>query len=175
MSHRVVEFADDRSDRSDRYRVVGLDLGAACGFAWTDRGQTEPAHVGVWDLRHPAQGRGSIWSTEHPGDVYAALWNHLEDLGPNVVAFELCRGHRGTSAAQNWGAWAGVLLCWCALHGIEYRGIHTAKIKKHATKKGNAKKAVMLEAAKWRLGYEGQEENEVDALWTLDAFLAGVE
>lgn len=45
--------------------------------------------------------------------------------------------------------------------------IAPASVKKYATGKGNAGKPEMLACAMKRLGYEGYDEDEVDALWML--------
>ncbi len=42
-----------------------------------------------------------------------------------------------------------------------------ACLKLFATGKGNAKKSVVLAAAREKLGYTGKDDNEADALWLL--------
>ena len=51
-------------------------------------------------------------------------------------------------------------------------GIPVGTIKKHATGKGNASKEMMIEAARKKLGYKDDDDNEADALWILDAGIA---
>ena len=60
-----------------------------------------------------------------------------------------------------------------ALHEAEIRYVvlSPSTIKKLATGKGNAAKpAVLVEAVK-RLGYDGSDDNESDAMWLLEAAL----
>jgi Holliday junction resolvasome RuvABC endonuclease subunit len=107
--------------------------------------------------------------------VFVRLERYLEELAPRQVAFELVRGHTGTNAAQLYGAWVATVTRWCEARSIPYRGIHTGSVKRHATGNGNAKKEAMMKNARAKLGYEGTNEDEVDALWVLSAYLHGVE
>ena len=61
----------------------------------------------------------------------------------------------------------GVITLWAEENGIEYRGYSPAEIKKHATGKGNAGKALVIAAAKAK-GWAVGDDNEADALWLLD-------
>lgn len=58
---------------------------------------------------------------------------------------------------------------YCA--GIPYISIPPSVVKKLATGKGNAAKEAVLVAAVKRLGYQGTDHNEADALWLLQAAL----
>ena len=60
-----------------------------------------------------------------------------------------------------------MLQLFCIENGIEYKGYSASEIKTHATGKGNANKAQVIEAARERLGYQGNDDNEADALWLL--------
>jgi len=55
---------------------------------------------------------------------------------------------------------------------IDYVSPTPAEVKKHATGKGNASKAQMIEAARERWGVDVRDDNEADALcvlaWALD-------
>ena len=62
----------------------------------------------------------------------------------------------------------GVLKVFCEENGIEYRGFAPTEIKKHATGKGNAGKPAVVAAAKSKLGYTGNDDNEADAMWIYD-------
>src|SRR5690606_18263578 len=61
-----------------------------------------------------------------------------------------------------------VIKIWCEDNNVPYRGYSSTEIKKFATGNGNASKARMQEAAQdagwWR---QGQDDNEVDAIWLL--------
>lgn len=49
--------------------------------------------------------------------------------------------------------------------GVEYIDVPPSTLKKYATGKGNAKKELVLVEAVKRLGYQGSDDNEADALW----------
>lgn len=57
---------------------------------------------------------------------------------------------------------------YCEENRIEYKGYSATDIKKFATGKGNSGKPAMIQAAKDRLGYTGDDDNEADALWILE-------
>ena len=62
----------------------------------------------------------------------------------------------------------GLLTLWCEDNHVEYKTYKPTEIKKFAVGKGRASKAVMLEAAKSRLNYEGHDTDTADALWVLE-------
>lgn len=49
--------------------------------------------------------------------------------------------------------------------GIEFVEVAPSSVKKYATGKGNASKNAMLVAAGKRLGYDGDSNDEADAMW----------
>ena len=63
------------------------------------------------------------------------------------------------------------LTAWAETRGVPYQGVPVGTIKKHATGKGNASKAMMIEAAQAR-GYRPVDDNEADAIailhWALE-------
>jgi Holliday junction resolvasome RuvABC endonuclease subunit len=83
--------------------------------------------------------------------------------GIDEVHFEEVRRHAGVDAAHAYGGFLATLTAWCEHHQIPYSGVPVATIKKHATGRGNADKAAMLDAAR-RMGYEPADDNEADAL-----------
>ena len=86
--------------------------------------------------------------------------------GTDLVVIEGYAFARANQAHQL-GELGGVirLALWDAR--IPYVEIPPATLKKFATGKGNANKEEMLAAAIRRLGYEGANNNEADALWLL--------
>ncbi|MEO0035188.1 MAG: hypothetical protein RLZZ501_1211, partial [Pseudomonadota bacterium] len=85
--------------------------------------------------------------------------------------FEEVRRHLGTDAAHVYGGLMGVLTAWAEVRGVPYQGVTVQHIKKHATGKGNADKAAVIEAMRAR-GYTPADDNEADALallhWAID-------
>lgn len=90
--------------------------------------------------------------------------------GSNLVLVE---GYSYASAnqAHQLGELGGVIRLALYEAGLQTVELQPSKIKKLATGKGNAKKPDMLGAAIRRLDYGGSNDNEVDALWLLEAAL----
>lgn len=61
----------------------------------------------------------------------------------------------------------GVIEEFCTERDIPFRGYSAHEIKKFATGKGAGKKELLMVAAKEKLGYTGNDDNEVDAIWLL--------
>ena len=59
----------------------------------------------------------------------------------------------------------GVIRCACIRLGVPVVEVSPKTIKMFGTGKGNANKTEMLVAARDRLGYQGIDDNEADALW----------
>lgn len=80
---------------------------------------------------------------------------------------------RQSSHAHGLGELGGVIRLQLHDLDIRYVDIPPASLKRYATGKGNANKNDMLLAAARRLGYDGNSNDEADALWlramTLDA------
>ncbi|MBF0463409.1 MAG: hypothetical protein HQL87_18770 [Magnetococcales bacterium] len=87
------------------------------------------------------------------------------------IWFEEVRNHCGTDASHCYGGFMGILTAWAEQHEIPYRGVPVGTIKKHATGKGNASKAEVIEAMR-RKGHRPADDNAADALailhWVLD-------
>ncbi len=140
--------------------ILALDLGSTTGWAIAHDGTVVS---GTWDI---APRRG-----ESPGMRYIRLRGRLQALHvayPNLalVVYEQAH-HRGGAATEYAVGCVTTVQAWCASLGIEFAGVHTATIKKHATGKGNASKQDMIAAAKAR-GFNPGCDNEADALALLD-------
>ncbi|WP_428544039.1 hypothetical protein [Profundibacter sp.] len=107
---------------------------------------------------------------------YLRFVNWLTELdqlaGPiATIWFEEVRRHAGTDAAHVYGGLMATLTAWAEMRGVPYQGVPVGTIKKHATGKGNASKAMMIEAAQAR-GYRPADDNEADAIailhWALE-------
>ena len=146
--------------------ILALDLATATGWALRDARGVVTSGVMTFSLR-----RG-----ESSGMRLLRFRRWLREvLGGEVrlVAYEQPIIHRkrrqlNASVAHNL---EGVLLP--ELEGrVDYVSPTPAEVKKHATGKGNASKALMIDAARARWGIEVQDDNEADALcvlaWTLD-------
>jgi Holliday junction resolvasome RuvABC endonuclease subunit len=67
--------------------------------------------------------------------------------GVNLVVVEEVQRHAGTIAAHVYGGLLATVQSWCERNGVDYTSIPVASIKTRATGKGNASKAMMIEAA----------------------------
>lgn len=154
--------------------ILALDLATATGWALRDARGVVTSGVMTFSLRRGESSgmrllRFRRWLREMLGDGKVLL-----------VAYEQPVIHRkrrqlNASVAHNL---EGVLLP--ELEGrVDYVSPTPAEVKKHATGKGNAAKAQMIEAARERWGVEVQDDNEADALcvlaWTLEEIGEGPE
>lgn len=132
--------------------ALALDLATKVGFA-TRHGKR--LVIGTKDF--------SLKKDESAGLMFVRFRNWLttthKDLPFSIVYFEQVVGlsDRPGQGRQNqiYGGFKAVLLEWCENNGIAYSGVGVSEIKKHATGKGNAKKELMIAAAKEFLLDEG--------------------
>ena len=93
----------------------------------------------------------------------------------DAIWFEEVRRHCGVDASHCYGGFLGTLTAWAEQQEIPYRGVPVGTIKKHATGKGNASKAEVIEAMR-RKGHNPADDNAADALailhWVLDEEVA---
>jgi Holliday junction resolvasome RuvABC endonuclease subunit len=143
---------------SKEAKIAAFDLGTMTGFAV---GHDHHGNVmsGWWSLkpgRYDGGGMRFIKFKQRLDELHAAY--------PfEIVAFEEVRKHRGTDAAHVYGGLLSVLQVWCEEKKIPYEGIPVGTIKKFCTGKGNADKAMVIEAVSmW--GFKPENDNEADAL-----------
>ena len=165
------DTADVRGGASDRARLA-LDLGTTTG--WALRGHDGLITSGTVSFR-PGRFDGG-------GMRYLRFTNWLTEIdrlsGPiGAIWFEEVRRHVGTAAAHVYGGLMATLTAWAERRGPPYEGGPVGTIKRHATGKGNANKAAMLEAVRDR-GFAPADDNEADAiavlLWAMET-KAGVQ
>ncbi len=70
------------------------------------------------------------------------------------IHFEEVRSHVGTTAAHVYGGFLAHLTAWAEQQEIPYQGVPVGTIKKHATGKGNASKAEVIEAMRRKGGLD---------------------
>jgi len=140
--------------------ILAIDPGTKCGWALFRNGKRSAS--GVWDLKPR--------TLDGAGMRFVKLRTYLDRLAIAHsrlhVAFEEVRRHLGTDAAHIYGGIVAVITAWCEEHGYDYEGIPVGTIKKFATGKGNANKAMMVAAARERWPVPViVTEDEADALW----------
>jgi hypothetical protein len=85
---------------------------------------------------------------------------------PQVVVIEGSDGFmRGANAVRCANELRGVVKLWAQVHRVALVQVEPGDLKRFATGKANAKKPEMLEAARRRLSYPRDDEDEVDAIW----------
>lgn len=92
----------------------------------------------------------------------------VDDYRADLVVLEGYAYARANQAHQI-GELGGVLRLALFEAGVRYIELAPSVVKKLATGKGNAGKEQVLVEAVRRLGYEGHDNNESDALWLLAA------
>ena len=138
-------------------KILALDLGTHMGWALSD-GASGTFHLQT-DSQRRFEGSGMKW---------LRLRRFLDEVGAvDLVVLEEVRRHAGTDAAHAYGGALAVVTAWCEEKKIPHTAYPVATIKKHATGKGNANKAAMMQAAADR-GWDVVDDNHADALWILD-------
>jgi len=146
--------------------TLAIDLGTTTGWALRSKdGQIAHGFASFKPQRFEGGGmrylRFKRWLTE-----IKALSSDI-----HAVYFEEVRRHAGVDAAHVYGGLLATLTTWCEHHQIPYQGVPVGTIKRHATGRGNAGKAEVIEAMRAK-GHPVANDNEADALallhWALD-------
>lgn len=144
--------------------VLALDLGTTTGWA-----MSLPSGVVVSGSQSFRQGRfdgGGMRFLRFQG------WLHeIRSHGITQVAYEEVRRHKGVDASHVYGGFQAHLTAFCEQNQIPYEGIPVGTIKRYATGKGNAGKALVISAMRMR-GYSPADDNEADALALLHFVLS---
>jgi Holliday junction resolvasome RuvABC endonuclease subunit len=135
--------------------VVGLDLSlTATGIAYPD-GTAATLHTGTW---RGMPRLGLIW------DRVAQVLNST-DPSPDLVVIEGYSYASQGRAVVSMGELGGLVRYMLWRNGWRYIEVAPGTLKKYATGKGSASKNAMLIAARDRLGYTGEDNDQADALW----------
>ena len=146
-------------------KILALDLGTKCGWAHSTWGSGS----GVWDL--------SIGRHESQGMRWIKFQKHLAEILPytDFVAYESVARHLGTHAAHIYGGMVATLQRALTELGVDYTGVPVGTIKKFATGKGNASKAMMIDMAnQYKIVSDSviynkiTDDNEADAICLLE-------
>ena len=156
---------------SDGITVLCLDLGTKSG--WALRSADGSITSGTAEFKHDRYSGGGMRFLKFK----QWLNQMLEAAGQiDAIYFEEVRRHLGVDAAHAYGGFLAHLSAWSEQHGIAYEGVPVGTIKRHATGKGNANKAKVIQAVRL-LGYYPSDDNEADALallhWVIDTRLGG--
>jgi Holliday junction resolvasome RuvABC endonuclease subunit len=137
--------------------ICALDQATHCGFA------LNTGISGVWDL--------SVKKDESDGMRLIRFRAKLREVIINenvkLVAFERPAGRNARGIITS-AELQGQIKTICKDLSVEYRAYSATEIKQFATGKGNCGKPAMIAAAREKLGYKGDDDNEADALWILE-------
>ncbi|HNB58717.1 MAG TPA: hypothetical protein PK308_00290 [Phycisphaerales bacterium] len=142
--------------------LLALDL-SLTGTGWATNG-THGAFSGVFGAED-LTGLERIASLRD--DCLRLAWKH----GPDLVVIEGLVATRFGNASLDLAGLGWAVRLGLHAAGIPYVDVAPTSLKKFATGKGNATKIEVLKEAWKRLGYEGTDDNEADALWLLHAGL----
>jgi Holliday junction resolvasome RuvABC endonuclease subunit len=147
----------ERKNPPAKLKILALDPATHCGYA------ISKALYGVWNLtpkRDESIGMRLIRFRAKMNEI-------LQSEQINLVVFER-PGGQNSGALIVQSEIQGQIKVICEDHNINYRGYSSQEIKKFATGKGNSAKPKMIAAAKEKLNYTGDNDNEADALWLLE-------
>lgn len=137
-------------------RILAIDPASMLGWAISE------TEYGTWDLRtrkDESMGMKLIRLRSKLNEVYEAYQF-------DCIAYERPAGRHANSIIHE-AKLVGKIEEWCEENKVQYKAYSATEIKKFATGKGNAGKPQMVEAAQKKLEYEGNDDNEADALWIL--------
>lgn len=160
---------DDKLKRAKQLRlakknptinIAAFDQATMCGVAYQNVGKTYFPEL--WDLKiRSKESQGMKWIR-----FEARLKKFLEKHETKVLAYELPSG-RNINPIIHSSKLIGVIEKVCVEMEVEYIELSSSEIKKFATGKGNAGKPEMIKYAKELWDYQGDDDNEADAIHIL--------
>ena len=144
--------------------VLALDLGTTTGWALRlPDGSVTHGFVSFKPQRFEGGGMRYLRFRRWLDEMQELTNTESQQGGLASIYFEEVRRHLGVDAAHAYGGFLATLTSWCEHQKIPYQGVPVGTIKRHATGKGNAGKAEVIEAMKAR-GFVVSDDNEADAL-----------
>lgn len=141
-------------------KILSLDMASTTGWAI----DTQKLY-GTWDLR--------TLKDESMGMKLIRLKAKLQLIHKteklDVIIYERPAGQHAASVIHQ-SKMIGILEEFCEEEGIDYKAFSAKEIKKFATDNGNANKTAMVNAAKEKYGYPGEDDNVADAMHMLELF-----
>ena len=146
--------------------ILCLDLGTKTGWALIS---DKDVCSGTWSFT-PRRFEGGGMRYLRYKDKLTEILGHVKHI--DRIYYEEVRRHLGVDAAHAYGGFMAILTSFCEKNKIPYQGIPVGTIKKHATGKGNSKKALMIDVAKKLYPTQDvKDDNQADALCLLDCVL----
>jgi len=159
-------------------RILAIDPGASCGYAYIDIPQPLPKALkaqvetaGLWDLSNKR--------FEDDGMRYLRLEKHLVDVNPDMIMFEQVKfRHKSRQAEAVYHSIVNTIQMFCKKNNIACTGVDTSAVKTRAVGKGGGKgtkKPNITDAANAFFGTDfslsekqgNTDHNIADAMWIL--------
>jgi Holliday junction resolvasome RuvABC endonuclease subunit len=139
---------------TSKIKLLAIDPAERTGWAIS---KTE---YGLWDLK-PKRDENFAFKLLK---LKAKLKEIVQLAEINTIVYERPSGHHANAVISH-SKLVAVIEMFTTENNIPMKGYSAKEIKKFATDNGNANKEKMLIAARQKLGYIGEDDNEADALW----------
>lgn len=143
----------------EKVNVLSLDIASTTGWA------ISPILYGTWDLKtrkDESMGMKLIRFRSKLREVCL-----LENI--KVVIYERPAGQHKNSIIHE-AKLIAIVEEFCEENNIDYRAYSAKEIKSFATGSGNSGKPAMIKAAQEKYGYQGNNDNEADAILMLELY-----
>ena len=132
--------------------ILAIDQASNCGW------KTKNAH-GVWDFNTRKDESSGMKMLRFRAKLREVC--NIEEI--NLIVYERVAGQHKNSIIHA-AKMVAIIETFCEENNIEYKAVSASEVKKFATGKGNCGKDKMIEAAREKYGYEGNNDNEADAI-----------
>lgn len=139
--------------------VLSLDIASTTGWA------LDTQVYGTWDLKTLKDESMGMKLIRFRSKLRIICESH--DI--EIMVYERPAGKHANSIIHQ-SKLIAVMEEFCEEKNIEYRAYSAKEIKKFATGNGNASKGDMIKAAKTKYGYDGNDDNEADAIHQRELF-----
>lgn len=135
-------------------KILAIDQASNCGWCCGDN------LYGCWDFRTRKDESAGMKMIR----FRSKLREVIEAERIELVVYERVAGQHAAAIIHS-AKMVAIIETMCEELGIQYIAYSAGEIKRFATGKGNANKLAMIEAAKKKHGYEGDNDNEADAIF----------
>lgn len=136
----------------DKLNILAIDQASNCGWC------TKNAY-GVWDFNTRKDESSGMKMIRFRAKLKEIC--ELEDI--NLIVYERVAGQHSNSIIHA-AKMVAIIETFCEENNIAYKAVSASEVKKFATGSGRASKQDMIEAAKKKYDYIGNNDNEADAI-----------
>jgi Holliday junction resolvasome RuvABC endonuclease subunit len=137
---------------SSEINILAIDQASNAGWC-TKNG------YGVWDFNTRRDESSGMKMLRFRSKLVEVC--KLEEI--NLIVYERVAGQHKNSIIHA-AKMVAMIETFCEENNINYKAVSASEIKKFATGKGNANKDKMIESARVQYGYDGNDDNEADAI-----------